>query len=637
MMNEGGNLMRSGSIGARRGIIAATVALAVLATATFAATAFAQSATPNQETTFTWASVGTPSSLNPMVGYLGLDYTFWGASYNIPIEFGAKDFSPDYQHSIVTSVDVSSDNMTFTYHMRSGMKWSDGQPFTANDVAWTYGYYKKYNVSNYATDVQFIDSVTATDDTTFVLKSTQPTSFYSGGSVFLYDYILPEHIWSKYEDNYRAAKQFNNVPNVGSGPYVISEYKTGQSVTMVKNPYYWGTSVGLTPHYDKIVYLIYNNEDAIASALQNGEIDFAQFNEANIVNTLKTKPNIATRGATTPEFEELGLNTGSAYQTNPTGGFTKHGDGAHALTDPVVRQAMREAVDNKVILDKVYLGYGLVADSPVQPNATTGDWNPPPDQAFQFNIADANAKLDAAGYKMGPDGVRIDPFDGKPLEFRYYTRNSDQNTIEVAPYVKDWLGQIGIKADVASVSSAKLTTIIEDGTYEMFQWDWLPNPDPQYILGIFTCGQRVPRPGIYRNSDSYYCNPQYDKLFQAQSSAPDAAQRADIVHQMQAILYQDEPYITLVYAATLEAYRTDSVTDLTPQPADAGPVRGDLLAAYGPFSFISMRPATATAGTAAGTKGISAGVWIAIVAALVVVMLAIVLVRRRRVSDEDSA
>jgi peptide/nickel transport system substrate-binding protein len=619
--------------------VAGVVAASILVGGTFVGAALAQSATPKQETTFTWGQTLEPSSLNPLVGYLGLDYTFWAASYNIPIEFGAKDFSPDFQHSIVTSVDTGSDSMTFTYHMRSGMKWSDGQPFTAKDVAWTLNFYVKYqaNISNYAADVKLIDSVTATDDATFVIKSTIPTSFYSGNTVFLYDYILPEHIWGKYENDIKGAKLVKNVPNVGSGPYLITGYKPGQSVTMERNPNYWGLSAGLTPHYDKIVYIIYNNEDAMAAALQNGEINFGLFAAANILNTLQGKPGITTRGAIIPSFDEIALNTGAAYETDPAGGFKKHGDGSHALTDPIVRQAIREAIDSKTLFDKVYLGYGAVADSPVQPTATTGNWDPPADQTFAFNIADANAKLDAAGYKMGPDGIRIDPFDNKPLVFRYYTRNSDQNTIEVAPFVRDWLSQIGIKANISSVSSAKLTSIIEDGTYEMFQWGWYPNPDPNYILGIFTCEQRAPAAGVYGNNDSYYCNPAYDKLAKEQASTTDPAKRVEIVHQMQAILNQDQPYIMIAYSANLEAYRSDQVTGFTPQPADSGSIKGDLLAAYGPFSFISMRPATSTAGTTSATKGISAGVWIGIVVAIIVVLGGVTVLRRRRVADEDRA
>ncbi len=577
--------------------ICCAVALAVFAMITSAGSAFAQSASSSEPTTFRWGDTTEPSSLNPIVGYLGTDFTMWAATYNIPIEFRTEDFGPDLSHSIVTSVDTSSDGMTFTYHMRPGMKWSDGQPFTANDVAWTYGFYKKYNVANYAADIQAIDTVIATDDTTFVITSTHPTSFYSGQAVFLYDYILPEHIFGKYENDYKDAKLFKNIPNVGSGPYVITDYQQGQSVTLEKNPNYWGNAIGLTPHYDRLVYVIYNNEDVEAAALRNGEIDMGYFTSANILRSLAGDPKLATRAATIPMYEDIGINTGSAYETDTTGGFTKHGDGAHALTDVAVRQAIRLAVDDQTIVDKVLLGNGSVADSPIQPTATTGNWDPPPDEALNFDISAANAKLDAAGYTMGADGVRIDPTNQQPLEFRYFTRNSDQNSLDTAPFVKDWLSQIGIKIDVSTMSSNKLETLIEAGTYDLFDWFWIPNPDPQYILGIYTCAQRIPRPGVYRNGETYFCDPRYDQLYEQQSREIDAAKRADVVHQMQSLLYQELPAVTLYYGTSLEAYRIDQVTGFTPQPADGGGVKGELLAAYGPFSFISIHPVRSTTGS----------------------------------------
>jgi peptide/nickel transport system substrate-binding protein len=600
--------------------------------------AMAQTATPAAApTVFTFADTQEPSSLNPLVGYEGTDYTFWAINYNLPIEFSAKDFSPDLEHSIVTSVDTSSDGMTFTYHMRSGMKWSDGQPFTANDVAWTLNFYKKYEIANYISDLALMDKATATDDATFVMTTTRPTSVYSGATVFMYDYILPEHIWGKYEDDPKGAKGLANVPSVGSGPYIITDYKQGQSVTLEKNPDYWGLAVGLTPTYDKIVYLIYNNEDAEAAALQNGEIDFGFFNSGNILNTLRGKPHVSVRGGLLPRFEEIGINTGSAYQTNPAGGFTPHGDGAHALTDPAVRRAIRQAVDDKTIVDKVLLGYGIPADSPVQPGATTGDWNPTPEQALPFDIDAANASLDAAGYAMGSDGVRIDPFNGKPLEFRYYTRNKDQNTIETAPFVKDWLAEIGIKIDISTFSDGALEKQVEAGTYDLFDWDWFPNPDPNYILGVFTCDQRPPAAGVYKNSDSYYCNPKFDALFAKQLHTTDPTARTAIVHQMQSILYDDEPYVTLYYNQTLEGYRTDHVTGFSPQPADTATVKGDALATYGPFSFISIRPVVGSSSSSADAKGASATVWIVLTGVVAVLVGSIVLSRRRRRDDEDRA
>jgi peptide/nickel transport system substrate-binding protein len=587
-----------------------------------------------QKIVFTWADVAEPSSLNPMVGYLGVpDYTLWAISYDIPINWATKDFSPDYEHSIVTSVDASADGMTFTYHFRSGVKWSDGQPFSAEDAAWTLNYYKDNNVPNYSSDLALMDTATATDDTTMVLTSKSPTSFYSGESVFLYEYLLPEHIWGKFQDNYKGARQETGVPSVGTGPYIITKYVKNQYIQLDRNPNYWGIDNGMTPHIDQIIYRIYGNQDAEAAALQSGEVDIGTFTSANIVNTLKSR-GLETRGAVIPSFGEIGINTGSAYQTDTTGGFKPHGDGHPALQDVVLRQAMRRAVDNQTLVDKVLLGYGASGVSPVQPDATTGAWEPGPDDPdLSFNLDAANQMLDDAGYTMGPDGIRIDPKSGKPLEFRFFSRSSDQNSIDIVPYVSGWMQQIGIKLDPQTLNTTKLGNVILAGDYDLFEWGWYPNPDPNYILDIFSCAQRPPDANTYRNSDMYYCNPEYDKLNDQQSSVTDVAQRIDIVHQMQSILYRDQPYIVLWNDASLEAYSSDW-TGFKPQPDP----NGDVLAAYGPLSFISIRPVSGTsAGGGGSSGGIPAGVWIGILAAVVVVVGGSLMLRKRREADEDEA
>ena len=127
-----------------------------------AGTALAQSASDSSSVVrdrrhrgkFLYGDTSVPSSLNPLVGYLGTDYTLWAMTYDIPIKFKTKDFGPDMEHSIVIAVETSDGRMTFTYTMRDGMKWSDGEPFTANDVAWTLNYYKPHSISNYAADIR---------------------------------------------------------------------------------------------------------------------------------------------------------------------------------------------------------------------------------------------------------------------------------------------------------------------------------------------------------------------------------------------------------------------------------------------------------------------------------------------------
>jgi peptide/nickel transport system substrate-binding protein len=609
----------------------------VVASALFMNDAFAQdspsaSGTPDK-VVFTYADTSEPSSLNPLVGYLGTDYVMWSLAYDIPINWATKDFSPDYEHSIVTSVDASEDGMTFTYHFRSGVKWSDGEPFSASDAAWTLNFYKDNNSSNYSSDLALMDTATAPDDTTMVMTSTKPTSFYSGATVFLYEFLLAEHQWGKFENDYKGAKQEPGFPSVGTGPFIITKYVKNQYVQMDRNPYYWGLDAGLTPHVDQIIYRIFGNQDAEAAALQSGEIDLGYIDSANILNTLKSR-GLETRGAIVPSFGEIGINTGSAYETDPAGGFKPHGDGHPALQDVVLRQAIRRAVDNQTLVDKVLLGYGSPGISPVQPDATTGAWKPGPDDPdLSFNIDAANKMLDDAGYTMGPDGVRIDPKSGKPLEFRFFSRTSDQTSIDIVPYVSGWMEQIGIRLDAQSLNTTKLGNVILAGEYDMFVWGWYPNPDPNYILDIFACAERPPDANTYRNSDSYYCNPDYDKLNDEQASVTDPAERVDIVHQMQAILYRDQPYIMLWNDALLEAYSSDW-TGFLPQPDPDG----DVLATYGPLSFINLRPATGTsAGGGGASGGIPVGVWIGILAAAVIVVGGSLLLRRRRESDEDEA
>ena len=192
--------------------------------------------------------------------------------------------------------------------------------------------------------------------------------------------------------------------------------------------------------------------------------------------------------------------------------------------------------------------------------------------------------------------------------------------------------QIGIKLDAQTISSAKLGNVILAGDYDLFEWGWYPNPDPNAILNIFTCAQRPPDANTYRNSDSYYCNPEYDTLYKQQASVK-PAERPDIVHQMQAILYRDQPYLVLWNGASLQAYSSDW-TGFRPQPDP----KGDVLAAYGPLSFISIRPVSGTsAGEGSSSSGIPAGVWIGILVAAIVIIGGSLMLRRRREADEDEA
>ncbi|MGH2674902.1 MAG: ABC transporter substrate-binding protein, partial [Actinomycetota bacterium] len=390
----------------------------------------AQTPTPEDETvTFVYGDSSEPSSLNPFKGYLATDFYFWAWSYHLPITFGVEDLGavPDF----VTETQVSEDGMTFTYTVRDDLTWSDGEPMTAQDMAFTLNVYKEKHAYLPQGYLGLVESVEAPDDTTVVLQTSEPTSLYSGAAPYMYTYILPEHVWSEHAD---TPKQYENVPNVGSGPFFIAEYERGQFVRMERNPHWTGPE----PQIDEMIYRIFNNDDAVAEALKAGEIDFAYLDTPNVFNSLEGEPNIETVFGPIPEFDELAMNTGSAFQ-EPDGAFEPHGDGHPALTDPVVRRAMRMAVNSEELVERVQLGYGLPGDSIIPPVSIAGArWEPSETERIVWDIEGANQLLEDAGYAdTDGDGIREMPpgslEPGRPLEFRYYTQTNDQSTIEAAP------------------------------------------------------------------------------------------------------------------------------------------------------------------------------------------------------------
>jgi peptide/nickel transport system substrate-binding protein len=597
--------------------------------------------TEDEKVVFTWGGTGEPTSLNPMSGYSAIDGYFWTPQYHLLIDF---DVNFDAEPGLATDVETSADNMTFTYTISDQFVWSDGEPVTAEDVAYTINLYKSnhaYLPQGYLTLLD--GDVRLVDETHIQFDTLGPTSLYAGEAPYMYFYILPKHVFEQVEQGNCpdgadpcTPKSYENVPSVGSGPFTIAEYKVGQFVRMERNPFWTGTE----PAVDEIIYRFYKNDDALSQALLQGEVDFVYLDTPNIFNSLEGQENIGTEVGSIPLFSEIGLNSGSAYQ-EAGDGFTPHGDGHPALTDVTVRQAIRMAINSEDLVEKVLLGYGSPGDSMVPPVSVPGSrWEPTGDEVLAWDIPAANQLLEDAGYTdTDGDGVRemppgsLDP--GRPLEFRYYVRTNEQTTVDAAPFISEWLGQIGIEAEVIAVTSGRLGDIINEGTYDMFAWGWYPDPDPDAVLSWMKCDQRPPDGSTYGNNDSYHCDPEYDQLYLEQQQALDVNERWEIVHQMQKMFYEDATYSILWYDPYFQAYRTDRFTGYNPQP----PQNGDLLEGWGGISdvWLTLEPvgeAEGGGGSSAEARGVSPLLWAGI-AAVLVIGAVVLFARRRRVSDED--
>jgi peptide/nickel transport system substrate-binding protein len=383
-----------------------------------------------------------------------------------------------------------------------------------------------------------------------------------------------------------------------------------------------------------VVFRVYKSEDPMIQALIKGEVDFAEGINALQVKSLEDQDGITATMGDSPGFDEIAFNTGAIdIETGKP-----MGDGNPALQDAAFRHALGFAIDRDVIIERAYQGAGDPGSTIIPPVYDTFHWPPPEDVAFTYDPDRAAELLDEAGYTVGDDGFRTMP-NGDPIgKLRLYARSDSVTSVDVMNFFQEWLADVDIDSEVEAKESSNLTELILEGDFDAFEWGWYVEPDPSSMLSYMTCGQ------LGNWSDSWYCNDEYDALYEQQQTEVDPAARAEQVKQMQEILYTDAPYLVTAYSSIGEAFRSDRFACLRPQP-DPG---GIYLIQYGVYNYLNMRPAD-EAGDCGGVEGVtqassesgsdggvSTGVLIGLgVAAGVVVVGGAVLMMRRRRTAED--
>jgi peptide/nickel transport system substrate-binding protein len=528
----------------------------------------------DEKTTFTVALDGEVDSFSPFLGIVAASYEMWALTYDYMISWSMEDMSP--QPGLAEKWTTSEDGLTWTFDIRTGVEWSDGQPLTAADIAYTYNRVLTGDVEGgtWASYLVGVKKVTAPDATHVVLKLDKPNAVLP----LLPIPIVPQHIWKDVDEKKvktYAAEPKNGEPVVGSGPFRLVEgTANGSTYRFEANPDYWKGA----PHVDEVVFKVYKSMDPAIQALKKGEVDFVEGIKPLQVETLKGEPGITAHLGDSPGFDEIAFNTGSV--DTETG--KPIGDPNPVLFDPKFRHALGYAINNEVLVDKVYQGGGEPAQVVVPPAYKDFRWTPPADQAFTFDLEKAGQLLDDAGYKLGDDGKRTMP-DGSPIgELRIAARTDGTYSVGVVNYVKEWFEELGLEIKVDPYNENRLTEVILEGNYDMFEWGWYVEPDPDSILSYFTCDQR----GSW--SDSWYCNKEYDALYAQQHGEMDLEKRQEIIKQMQQIIFEDSPYLLTSYQTIGEAVRSDKFACLEPQPNPGG----IWLEQYGSQNYLNVRPAS---------------------------------------------
>jgi peptide/nickel transport system substrate-binding protein len=611
-----------------RRIAALAVAFGVVAGVALTNTAaFAQSATPSadEKVSFVAGTTNDMRTVNPFKAIEAPEYDVMSLNYDMLLNFAKDDLSA--APGLATEWSQSEDGLTWTFNIRDDAFWQDGEQVNADDIAFTFSRIVEFKLGSSLDYLPYStpESFTAPDDRTFVWTTEVPTI---APTIPPWIYIVPEHLWADRDKDEMKKWNFEpgTEPSIGSGPFELTEWTKGDSWTMTANPDYWGGA----PKIDEYVVRRFNNEEAMVTALKNGEIDYLSGIGPDLFDSLEGQAGITQWVGPAISFSQLSMNSCDPENTASDYCADTGSTGHPALLDPVVRTAIGHAIDKDTLVDRIIGGYGEPGETIVPPYASQWHYSPTEEEAITFDLAAANALLDDAGYAdTDGDGVREMPGGGEPLEFRFILRSEDEQAPDMGRFVSGWLTEIGIATSSEVLTDGKLINAWYDNDYDLYIWGWGPDPDPDFILSTFTSNQC----GSW--SDTCYSNPEYDQLYTDQKTASDTAERQAIIDEMQQIIYRDVPEVVLYYDKSLEAYRSDEWTGLeegiSPMP------EGFLWGQFTAYSALTVQPIGAGGTTSGGSGGgVSPVVWLGILGAIVIVV-AVVLLSRRGRSDEDVA
>jgi peptide/nickel transport system substrate-binding protein len=487
---------------------------------------------------------GSPDSLNPGNGVLAEAYTLYGLMYDVPIDVTAEG---EYVGELAEAWEVSEDGLTWTMTIREGATFHDGEPLTAEDVAFTIQLYKDTEdfpfLPSYAT---FFETIEATDEQTVVLTTPEPLGTFEANMVFMY--VLPEHIWADVED----PVAFENEEMIGSGPFQLARHTQGESVELESYADYWGTPANV----DGVIFQTIANPDARVTALTTGDVDAITEFPATAVSQLQNTENVMVHIADIAaggSLRDVFFNIVSEENCPEDGECTGH----PALKDLVVRQALSTAVDKQQIIDVATLGTGSPGLSLVPPGL--GDFYASDVEDYPYDPAAANAMLDEAGYTdSDDDGVRecLPDQDCETLTFRFNYADDIDTAPREAELLQGMWAEIGVAIEIQGLDPDTLTSVCcPTFDYDIILWGWGTDPDPAFLLGVALCDEIAS--GF---SETGYCNPEFDDLYAAQAVETDVAARTELIHEMQRILVEDLPYIIPYYQVSIQAWRTDTFT-----------------------------------------------------------------------------
>jgi peptide/nickel transport system substrate-binding protein len=462
-----------------------------------------------------------------------------------------------FQGDWAKSWTTSKDGLTWTFKLHSGGKWSDGQPLTSADAAWSINTIVKYAngpTAVAAPALNHVKNATAPNATTLVIHYSAPV-----GNVLAQleqFFVLPKHVYQKYAatPGGKGLKTFHpeqHMPIVTAGAYTVKQYEKKGTTVFIPDPNFWGPP----SHADAVALTYYTNADSMIADLKQGNLDWVDQVPFEAINAVSKLTGVALDK--TPGSET----TNVTWNSNPRKLKNRE------LLDPRVKHALSMCINRKQIINVVFQGHASTVESLVGHISPLENPNLGP---LKYDCKAGNAILDKLGYTRGPDGVRIAPATtgkyAQPAHRMAYDvltpTSTDFNVNREFQIVQQGFKAAGVKVTQKVGGDSTATYALETDSkcdasksvgysrFDIAMWDWGGYVDPDFMLSVVTKGQWCSW------GDSGWDNPAYDKLYVQQGTTVSPAKRKAIVWKMQKMIYDNWVYTQLVNEQLIDAHST---------------------------------------------------------------------------------
>ena len=416
--------------------------------------------------------------------------------------------------------EISPDGLTYTFKLRSDIKWSDGTPVTPDDVVFTYQLYydKKYDGllgNSRPTATRYIQSVTASGNT-IIMQTTSRYAPFLDTIVSVYP-IVPKKVLEGKAAAQLNTDPFNSGPPISNGKFKFQSWTKGDKLVLVRNENYFRGPVYL----DSWVYKKVPDAVAVLQQLKTGEIDvgrldFSSYDEA------KAQANLNVLSFPTFGFDEF------IFQLDP--GKPQ----GHVLGDKAVRQALVYGLDRQALVNASYFGQASIANSFLPPISWA--YNKDVSPKYPYDAKKAGDLLDGAGWKMGPGGVREK--EGQKLTLDMVTNADNTTRVKNLQIMQDQWKKIGVDAQIRTLANLVLSSnlLTAERNFGVMFIGFSLNPDPDQS-GIWHSRAAA----VGGNNGGLFKNDQMDKLWDDTVAEVDQSKRKALYFQLQNLFADQLP------------------------------------------------------------------------------------------------